>query len=419
MAAMMRKIPWLCFWLAAQWIGAGCGSEVDLHFGKSDASFASDAGDAGDAASHGGGSGSNRDEDGGGAAADEDGGTAANPPPADAGSTPASGSAAAEFPSRLAQATCDALEACYGNANLLADVLGGRDCVKLYTGELGASDLSYLSQSIAAGLIKLQASNIDTCLADVRALGCDVRASRLPASCKDALRGTVLVAGECTTNLDCQGDAFCDKGTQATCPGVCSALQAESFPCNNNDDAQCQNGLVCFRGTCEALGTEGQQCGTDLPRCKPGLTCFDQGKGLVCVTIDTVYSAKLGQKCNDAQGTLCQPGLVCESVSSTSGKCADTVSAGASCKRAVPNQCPLDQYCDATNPGESGSCVDRPGEGEACLSRTPACADGYACIDKACSKIQDNGASCSQDAQCYGGTCSDGKCAGALMCAPP
>jgi hypothetical protein len=425
MARMKRITPWLCLLSITSYL-AGCGgAEVDLHFDH-DASFGHDAGDAGP---HGG-AGSSADDDGG-AIDDEDGGVTNEPPPSDAGSHAGQdgGSAqspAAAFPSMLARATCDALEDCYGDAKLLANVLGGRDCVTLQQGELLASDLSYLQASIDAGLVKLHADRIGDCLADVRALGCNVRSSRLPASCKAAFAGTGLAASECTTHLDCMGDSFCAKGEQQTCPGVCAALQNQGQPCTNDDDAECDDGLVCFRATgkCEALRATGEECGMNLPVCKPGLTCLDQGDGPACVAITQLYAKKLGDDC-DAKTDLCAPGLVCESVSggtppAAPGKCAETVASGANCKRSQPNQCPLDQYCDATDPGQTGTCVDRPGDGDACLSRTPACADGLACIDGTCRAIHGNGEPCTSNAQCWSGTCNDsGECEGALMCAAP
>ena len=236
MARMNRNPPWLCLLSIATCLAACGGGEVDLQFDH-DAAFGSDAGDAG----HHGGAGSSADEDGG-AVDDEDGGVT-HEPPSDAGSQPGSDagstqSPAAAFPAQLARATCDALEDCVG-AQFLANQLGGSDCTTRFAGELSASDLRYLSDSIAADLVTLHVDRIDDCLADVRALGCDVRARRLPASCKAAFAGKGLAASECTTDLDCMGDAFCSKDMD-TCPGVCTALLAEGKTCTHDDDAQCQ-----------------------------------------------------------------------------------------------------------------------------------------------------------------------------------
>jgi hypothetical protein len=267
---------------------------------------------------------------------------------------------------------------------------------------------------------------IDACLADVRALGCDVRARRLPESCKAAFAGNGLAASECTIDLDCAGDAFCSKDMD-TCPGVCTVLLGDGKTCTHDDDAQCQDGLVCFSGKhqCKALGASGAKCGGALPGCKPGLICVDQGSGPGCASIDTLYARKLGEDC-DAQSDLCAPGLVCESLAggdpgSTAGKCAEPVGRDESCKRAQPNQCPVTQYCDAVNPGELGTCVDRPGDGEACRPRAPRCADGYACFDGTCRALLDTGETCADKSQCSSGTCSelDKTCDGALMCAAP
>jgi hypothetical protein len=103
----------------------------------------------------------------------------------------------------------------------------------------------------------------------------------------------------------------------------------------------------------------------------------------------------------------------------TEGVCAATVGADAACARAVPNQCPAHQYCDA-EPGEEGTCRDRPGDGEYCLDRSQACADQHACVDDVCVRIGGVGEPCGSDTECYSRDCgNDGTCAGPLECAAP
>jgi hypothetical protein len=101
------------------------------------------------------------------------------------------------------------------------------------------------------------------------------------------------------------------------------------------------------------------------------------------------------------------------------GECSDPVGEGATCRRADPNQCPADQYCDAEAPGEEGTCLDRPVDGDPCLTRTQACADGHVCLDDdLCHAIKAVGETCSEHVECYSGFCLDGACEGPLVCEP-
>jgi hypothetical protein len=393
-----------------------------IHFDGFDGSFFDDAGvDAGagrDAAT----ANPDEDEDGGGGGSgnsgkDDDAGSDAGGSSSSDAGTPAE----SRVPAQLAKALCDALADCYDSAAFRDDVLGGRDCLALNENTLADSELRYLSDSVKAGLVDFDADKIGACTSDIRELGCDARASRLPASCKAALAGTVLIAGECTINLDCQGDAFCDKGALETCPGVCSPLQAQGFPCNHDDDNQCKDGLVCSSGKCEALRSVGQSCGgADQTGCKPGLECADLGlgDGDQCVDIAAIYTVGVGAEC-DATDALCEPGLVCESVSGTQGICAKPVGRDASCKRAQPNQCPPGQYCDAAAVGESGRCVDAPGDGEACRTRAPLCDDGHACVSGTCHEVHAVGGTCANDRECYSGFCAGNICEAPMQCDAP
>jgi hypothetical protein len=419
---MQRTYVWLIGLCALAINAAACDGDVD--FGGFDGSLFDDAGSDAATPRHDA-SVDDSDEDGGAdvgeggdaSVATDGGGDAGASSTADAGPSAKPGTL---VPSQLAAALCAALADCYDSAELRDDALGGQDCMLLNEGAYANSDLAYLPASIEAGLVEFDAGAMDDCTRDIRALGCKARASRLPSSCKAALAGTVLIAGECTINLDCKGDAFCDKGELATCPGVCSPLQAEDFPCNHDDDDQCQDGLVCSGGTCRALRAVGQSCGEQgQTGCAPGLECADLGlgDGEQCVDIAAIYTAKLGDDC-DANDALCEPGLVCESVSGTTGVCAKPVGRGASCKRALPNQCPVGQYCDAVNAGEAGTCVDAPGEGQACRTRAPACATGLLCIDDVCRPRLDNGEDCIDDRQCFSGVCT-AVCEAPLACEAP
>jgi hypothetical protein len=246
----------------------------------------------------------------------------------------------------------------------------------------------------------------------------------------------VAAGGECTLHEDCEGDSFCDKGEIATCPGTCKPLRPANAECFHNDDAECSDGLVCANdGKCHPLGGPSAPCGGTNPSCKPGLYCDDENAmPRLCIAYASLYSVAEGEECDINAGPLCQPGLVCESTSSvsTAGVCRATVAEGETCKRAVPNQCPIDQYCDAEEPGMDGTCVDRPGDGEPCLVRSQPCAAEHLCIcdDELCAETEladgtclarsGPGEACVAGAQCYGGECgTDGTCTEALQCQAP
>ena len=387
-----------CLALGGTWVG-GCtvGDSDDINFDDEDGAVDAARPDAAPG------------QDGG--PDDEDGGAAPKP---DAGGLTGP---LADLPRLIASATCDALEDCIGSKQLVADALNGRDCYELNENLLLASPLRYLSASVAAGLVQYRPAELQNCLEDIRALGCDERSSRLPASCELMLLGTVALGDACTINEDCAGDAFCDLGALDSCSTAeCAPLQAEGMSCNHNDDDQCEDGLVCFQGSCEQLGKNGDPCSDALPRCEPGLICA-AGE---CTSIPVLYFRKLDEACERGV-SLCEPGLVCESTAGAMGVCKNTVAKDAACKRADPNQCPVDQYCDATTPGTSGTCRNYPVEGAACLTmRAQTCADGHLCISNTCRALQPVGGSCDANGQCYSGQCGgDGKCDAPLMCDAP
>lgn len=339
------------------------------------------------------------------AAPDPDGGVGSEPLPS-------------SWPMLFAGALCDALEACYGSAEVLRDTLDGRDCTALNENALRNGELRYLPDSVAADRVIWFASEIEDCLQDIRELGCEARGARMPASCELAVAGTVPLGSDCTLDEECLGDAYCDRQTALTCPGTCAELLAEDASCTNNDDDQCRDGLVCFSATerCEPLGELGIRCGGGLPGCKPGLVCSGAAGAARCAGLQTVYFRQLGEAC-ERGGDLCEPGLVCESVTDEAGICAEKVGFGDSCKRAIPNQCPATQYCSATSAGETGTCTDYPGDGEPCITdgRTQTCADGSICIETTCRERKQVDEPCLTDVQCWSGACGDD----ALCAAPP
>jgi hypothetical protein len=231
--------------------------------------------------------------------------------------------------------------------------------------------------------------------------------------------GTVELLGGCALHEDCVDDAYCDRQSADACTGECAVRRGRNDSCEHDDDAQCSDGLLCFDGTCQPLGGVSDACGSGFPGCKPGLYCSGSGNEASCATVATLYFRALDEAC-DRNGMLCAPGLVCESTTGAMGVCTEPVALDAECKRSDPNQCPMSQYCDAEQPGVSGVCRDRPGDGEACLARTQACADGHACVEDTCRLLRALDEPCTENLECITGACGfGGTCEALLACGEP
>ena len=331
----------------------------------------------------------------------------------------------ADVAAALAKGRCGALEACMGK-ELLLDSLDGNDCVSYTTNQFADRDLHWLTKAVALGRVTFRGDLLAKCQKDIVALGCEVRSRRLPASCEDAVEGKADVDDSCSIDQECQGNMYCDKGMLATCPGQCASLQTAGLPCTSS--AQCRDGLVCPAGTCETPLAEGDGCTVYLGsgECPPGLVCLGQPDNLTCRSIASVYTGKSGEAC-DAFGKLCQFGLVCQSQTASSGAgiCGAPKPAGSTCRRSVPNQCPVEQYCkDAkagvvsrAQPGKDGVCADLPTDGQSCDAAI-GCKPGAICLgsDGKCHTYQNVGKSCLEPAQCYSRACEDDECVAPQEC---
>ena len=322
-----------------------------------------------------------------------------------------------DVPGELAKAVCAGLSACRGEA-LLSDYLKGQDCVAGRTQRDEDGDLHFLAASVTKGRVEFHAKALQQCTDDLAALGCEVQDHRLPSSCEAALTGLVPLDGACDLDLDCEGSAFCDKGDPATCPGTCVPLQTKALPCLANHE--CADGLVCFGKSCVPVGVDGDDCQSGQTPCGAGFECHTEGADKVCRALAAVYAGAKDDACL-ATGTLCSSELVCASTAGSMGVCEARVASGAACKRAQPNQCPTDEYCDAAAAGASGTCVPFPADGEPCLMRSQTCASGHVCVNAECKVSRRLGEPCAAAQECYSGICEQagsGKiCVTALACA--
>jgi hypothetical protein len=330
----------------------------------------------------------------------------------------------------LASGSCAALTSCLG-PRLLMDSLSGQDCVSYRTHLYEDRDLHWLDKSVSNGRVKFRPELLAKCEADLAALGCEVQTRRLPQSCIDVADGDAAPDDACAIDQECKGGAFCDKGSLETCPGTCASLQTSGLPCRTT--AQCVDGLICRDGACGEPLVEGDECtvpltaamGTGYRECPPGLVCLGSSNNLRCQSIATVFAAKSGEQCQ-ATGKLCELGLVCQSQSagSTTGICAATSANGGTCRPAIPSQCPSGQYCkdsranvSARAPaGTDGICSDLPNDGKSCETAV-GCQPGAACFDDdTCHSLKTVGQQCSENRECYGGSCLADTCTTPLDC---
>jgi hypothetical protein len=363
--------------------------------------------------------GSTVDSGGGEDSAVADAGTA---PEDDAGQEPDSGPTGLLEPGDMARiravGICAALEACQG-VELLSQSMGGQSCASRIGGVFANRNMVYFADAVEAGRVILRPEDVSSCMEDLAATGCDVKSSRWRQVCGAAVEGTVDVGGECAIDEECGDDSFCDRGSDGTtCPGECVSLKAETDSCTSSE--QCQEGLVCFGGTCEVPLISGEDCSGAADLCRTGLICLDG----TCEPQESVYGADEDEPCDPFADELCRVDgdepLVCVEQESGSALCRTRVFSDGTCRRSVPSQCPEDQYCDA-EPNQEGTCRDLPGLYEECRpeSKERRCAPGLVCdtyqsSGEACVYIKDNGGTCEGDASCYSGSCGDD-----LSCAAP
>lgn len=325
-----------------------------------------------------------------------------------------------ELPAKYGAALCDVFSSCAGD--LLAIFRPGEDCSKT-TQVTVEESLSPLKAAIDAGRIKYHPSRVQACLDDLTAAGCDQLDRREPASCRAAVEGTIAEGDECTIDAECAGEQFCKVGD--ACPGKCAAFAAAGEACLSND--HCKSGLACDdNGHCVAPARLDELCKQGEPDCGPGLLCLgDDATAKTpgrCFTVGDALAGKLGDACAFGDGTLCAIDYACEirSVAPLSGECVAKVAANAECHAAIPDECPVDQYCKlGANPLDPGVCTDKPSAGERCtkgLVDANVCAPYARCDDGTCRDIAHAGEDCHADETCYSGRCVDGACVTGSSC---
>lgn len=309
-----------------------------------------------------------------------------------------------DVPGRYAEAFCDAGEECLGP---LYEFFFPGDCATLLRKQLEEGALPLWEAGIASGNIVYRGGEVDGCIAEIESSGCGLFANAGLPACEAVFDGQVATGGACNGNEDCE-DGYCAIG--AMCPGTCVARGAAGAGCD--EDEQCQAGLQCLGGECAVAPGEGEPCETD---CAVPLQC-DEG---TCRSLASAFDGAVDDPCDPEASDLCDPGVFCALVGGGIAGLDWTCSAGAAfggqCQLAFPEMCPAGQFCDA-DPESTGSfdgtCVDLPGEGEACRDSEfgAECSPNLVCVGT-CERVQHVGDPCTDDELCFSGFCDAGTCA--------
>lgn len=336
-----------------------------------------------------------------------------------------------DLPEMLVGAYCGQLETCLGP--LLPLFLPGEDCDSAF-GPAFADELPGLKAAIDNGRVHYDGRHVQACIDAISALGCDLATTRVFEACEDALDGTVAVGGDCAMDQECEGSAYCKFST--TCPGKCTTLEGAGGLCDRDD--QCANKLLCsdMTGHCVEPAQVGETCGGGgaAPPCVLNLLCAGSndmnGTTGTCTATDDVLVRQDGESCDILGGTFCVSGEHCiiDSVDVTTGTlnttCGPGVASGAACKAALPDVCPIDEYCAAPQNSFDGICTPKPVAGEACVKpalggNVTLCAPNLRCDGGTCRERQHLGGSCAGNDVCYSDQCVNGTCTAKGVCAAP
>ena len=344
------------------------------------------------------------------------------------GDDAASGPKLDEVPSMLSDAICNAYLDCLGPG--LPKGLTVDACIDTNSAGIEDGDFQFIQAAVDAGRVVYNAGRVGKCIADIGAADCTALGNnRLPDSCKEAVKGTLAEGDDCALNAECAGDAYCKQNSQ--CPGTCTALGAAGDDCQSDDE--CRDGLVCgITGTCTMTAGEGDPCGGSAAECSLGLFCAGADESMnisgTCATADTVFAINEGDECSLTGGMLCKDNLSCAVTVTGTGQntmvawaCEGDVEADADCKLAVPDQCPVGQYCDVNpsgvTPRFAGTCKDLPRAGQACSVWQGLCAEGSTCNSQGtCHAVNRIGGECSEDIECASETCNSGVCSAPATC---
>lgn len=341
----------------------------------------------------------------------------------------------ADLPNLWAQAICAPADGCFGE--LTQFFINTSDCITHYEGLFRAYLLPSIESAERNGLTTFDPDAVDACMQVVSTRPCDqfLNVQRF-AACDALFEGVTPLGGDCSSDLECAGSAYCDMSAGA-CPGTCAEKGAENAACSG--DESCESDLVCAGGTCKGRPATltGTECINEGAFCGYGLICLnDGGTGATCQPASALTRIPEGELCDIEGLRLCEEGLSCAAsppVDMPELRCVKPVASGQVCQFGFPEACPSGEYCyenDDASPLE-GVCVPRPGDGDPCGEVVlnpglgPVCSLGLSCIAGICRQRADAGDPCIADEQCYGDNCVDDaasptglSCAEVPLCTP-
>jgi hypothetical protein len=316
-------------------------------------------------------------------------------------------------------ALCTAYETCSAGAPLVA-FLNGEDCRKNFETAFD-DEMGRIKTAIDDGRVVYKGDLIQGCIDAIKKSSCGLNEE--PPECKAAVVGTVDDGGACTLDAECKGgSSYCR--VEASCPGMCAPKEPAGASCKRNDD--CATGLQCSETTdkCFKPAGDGDACGGgSAPECGPWMFCLgedeDAQKSGTCAEGSVAFAGNDGDDCWVDGKPLCKDGLHCVLSADVSagklvGKCGKPLAAGAACNPALPDACPIDEFCKLAPNTFDGTCSKKPGANEPCgpgLGDSDVCATDTRCDGGTCRPRQKLGGSCSDDAVCYSENCSGGACA--------
>jgi hypothetical protein len=165
------------------------------------------------------------------------------------------------FPTQLATAFCAKLAACC--AGLDAGVFDPAGCVATETPQGYSASLAGSAGFLDSGLLTLNATKAQACLADIAAVDCSANILTTQGQisilndCTEAIVGVLGVGSPCITSIECATNEYCetDGGPQGQCMplsgdgGSCAftngnfgvSEEACSFRRSGNTDLRCAN----------------------------------------------------------------------------------------------------------------------------------------------------------------------------------
>jgi hypothetical protein len=324
-----------------------------------------------------------------------------------------------QVPSLYAGAICAAYEACVGP---LLDLYLAEECVELTEPRI-SDELSRIQQAVDDGKVRYDGTKMQACVDALKKRGCSL--DREVPECTAAIEGTVALGESCTMNVECAGDAYCNM--TASCPGTCERRANAGTACAGDED--CASGLQCSDTTqlCFVPAGAGDRCGGGTaPDCEPDLFCLgsdpDAGQEGNCRSIAEAFKATEGQPCILGGAPFCEFDLRCvidvDATSQITTSCGRPVTSAAACKTAIPDMCPIDQYCAVPVNQVDGVCTAKPGNGQPCAQRgnDTFCAPGTRCDGGTCRSLQRLGGTCQTDEVCYSTRCENNGCVSASSC---